>query len=164
MASLSLYTSIGFDVTEPAVLMSVPPTTDDRVRPLTAADVDAADALCVATQRVSRRNELLGMIANGPAIGCVPHGRFEGSRLTAFVVPSFFGFGAAESAEDLIVTSRVAVAAMPPPLQRLIIPTNNGPLFREALKQGLRALKVGQMMAIGPYERPTGFYAPSIAY
>ncbi|RZM09531.1 MAG: GNAT family N-acetyltransferase, partial [Sphingomonas sp.] len=164
MTSLSLYTSIGFEVTEPAAILSVPPMADARTRPLTPGDVDAADTLCVATQKVSRRNELLGMIANGPAFGCVPHGRFDGARMTAFCVPGFFGFAAGETADDLLIASRVAVAALPPPLQRIILPTNHGPLFRAAPTHGLRAVKVGQLMAIGPYERPTGFWAPSISY
>ena len=164
MASLGLYTSLGFDVKEPVVIMSVPPQPDDACRPLLATDVDEADALCVAVQKVSRRNELLGMIAKGPAMDCVPNGRWRGGELAGFVVPGFFGFGAAKTAEDLIAASRAAVARLPPPLRRIILPTRNGELLREAMRQGLRSVKVGQLMAIGPYEQPAGFWAPSIAY
>jgi GNAT superfamily N-acetyltransferase len=164
MISLSLYTAIGFDVTEPVVLMSVPPTTDPTVRPLTPADIEAADALCLATQKVSRRNELGMMIQVGPGMGVVPHGRFAGDKLTAFVVPGFFGFGSGESADDLITTARVAIAGLPQPLQKMFLPTRNGLLYRTALQHGFRALKVGQLMAIGPFEQPTGFWAPSVAY
>lgn len=164
MISLSLYTSIGYDVTEPVVLMSVPPMTDPTVRPLTPDDIEAADALCQATQKVSRKNELAMMIQNGPAIGVVPQGRFAGGKLTAFVVPGFFGFASAESAEDLIVTARVGIAGLPPELRKMFLPTRNGLLYRTALNHGFRALKVGQLMAIGPFEQPTGFWAPSVAY
>ena len=164
MASFSLYTSLGFDVTEPLVLMAVPPAQDEACRPLTPADVDAADALCVASQKVSRRAELLSMIANGPAMGCVPHGRFFGGRLAAFVVPGFFGFAAGETAEDMLTTAQVAVTALPPPLQRILLPTRSGPMIRKALARGFRAVKVLQLMAMGPCDPPTGYWAPSIAY
>lgn len=164
MASLSLYASLGFDVTEPLVLMSVPTMSEATCRPLAAADVDAADALCKATQNVSRRNELTAMIAMGPSMGCVPHGRFRDGRLSGFCVPGFFGFGAGQTADDLLLTSRVAVAALPPPLQRILLPARNGDLFRAALSQGFRSIKVMQLMAMGPYQSPSGFWAPSIAY
>jgi ribosomal protein S18 acetylase RimI-like enzyme len=164
MVSLSLYTELGFTVTDPVVVMSVPPGDDLNVRRLTKSDVDAADALCLATQKVSRRNELEAMIEHGPAMSCHPHGRFDNGRLTAFVVPGFFGFAAAETPEGLISTARVAVSAFPAPLQRILIPTRNGALYRTALKAGCRTIKLGQMMAMGPFDPPSGHWCPSVAY
>jgi ribosomal protein S18 acetylase RimI-like enzyme len=164
MVSLSLYTELGFDVTDPVVLMSVPPGEDKRVRKLTIADVEEADALCVATQKVSRKNELRNVIENGHAFACYPHGRFANGRLTGFVVPGFFGFAAGETPEDVISTARVAVASFAPPLQRIVIPTRNGDLYRLALREGYRSIKLGQMMAMGPFTAPSGHWCPSVAY
>lgn len=164
MVSLSLYTELGFTVTDPVVIVSVEPGEDLHVRKLTLDDVDAADALCMATQKVSRKNELKSMIEHGPAMGCIPQGRFTGGRLSGFVVPGFFGFAAGETVEDVISTARVAVQAFPPPLRRIILPTRNGELYRHALKEGCRTIKLGQMMAMGPFEAPSGHWCPSVAY
>lgn len=164
LVSLSLYTDLGFTVTDPVVVMSVPPGSDPDVRPLTVADVDAADALVIETQKVSRRNELRGAIENGPRIGCVPQARMTGGNLTGVVVPGFFGFAAGKTPQDVINTARVGCSAYPPPMRRIIIPTRNGELYRYALRSGLRSLKVGQMMAMGPFETPSGHWAPSVAY
>lgn len=164
MVSLSLYTELGLTVTDPVVILSVPPGEDASVRKLTLADVDAADALCVETQKVSRRNELKNMIERGAAMSCFPHGRFANGTLTGFVVPGFFGFSAGKTVEDVIHTARVAVGAFPPALQRIIVPTRNGELYRYALEQGCRSIKLGQMMAMGPFEAPTGHWTPSVAY
>jgi GNAT superfamily N-acetyltransferase len=167
MRSLSLYASLGFDVVEPLALMSVPPmpaAEAPQVRPLSPVDVAVADALCRGTQRVSRKNEIASMIEHGPAMGCVPHGCFRDGGLTAFAVPGFFGFGAAENVEDLLTTLAVAVGPMPPELQRFLLPTRQATLFREALRRGFKSVKVLQLMAMGPYEPPTGTWYPSIAY
>jgi ribosomal protein S18 acetylase RimI-like enzyme len=167
MVSLSLYTDLGFTVTDPVVIMSVPPiaaSEDASVRKLAREDVAAADAICIATQKVSRKNEIAAMIEVGPAMGCVPHGRWTNGKLTGFVVPGFFGFAAGETAADIVQTARVANGGFPPPLQRIMIPTRNGELYRAALKAGFKSLKLGQMMAMGPFETPEGFWTPSVAY
>ena len=79
MASLSLYTSIGFTVVEPLVLMETIPAdrADASVRPLVAGDLAECDALCKRILKVSRKNELAVMIEHGPTSGFVPHGRFK---------------------------------------------------------------------------------------
>lgn len=164
MVSLSLYTDLGFVVTEPVVVMTVPPGEDVSVRKLRHDDVDAADALCLATHKVSRRNELHSMITHGPEIDCHPHARFTQGRLTGFVVPGFFGFAAGETPEDVVKTARVAIGALPEPLRRIVMPTRNGELYRLALREGFRSIKLGQMMALGPYETPSGHWCPSFAY
>lgn len=167
MVSLSLYAELGFTVTDPVVLLSVPPIEpgkDASVRKLSLADVDEADALCREMQKVSRRNELTNMIKGGHAMSCFPHGRFENGKMTGFVVPGFFGFAAGQSPRDIIDVAREAVSYYHESLQRIVIPTRNGDLYREALKQGCRSIKLGQMMAMGPFEAPTGNWCPSFAY
>ena len=93
-----------------------------------------------------------------------PHGRFTGGRLTGFVVPGFFGFAAGETPEDVVRTARVANRTLPPPLQRIVVPTRNGALYRAALREGFRSIKLGQMMAMGPFEAPGGHWCPSVSY
>jgi GNAT superfamily N-acetyltransferase len=171
MASLSLYTSIGFTVVEPLVLMAVSPAeySDATVRPLALGDLPACDALCTRILKVSRKNELAFMIEHGAKAGFIPHGRFKAERLVAYIIPGFFGHGVGESAEDLLTTVTQAASRLPPPAHKVLIPARNGELFRRALDSKMRSIKLMSLMAMGPYEEPmapaTGAaWAPSIAY
>jgi len=171
MASLSLYTSLGFTVVDPLVLMEVPPAdqADASVRPLVKGDLAACDALCTRVIKVSRKNELAAMIENGAAAGFVPRGRFRNGNLVAYIIPGFLGHGIGESADDLLATFMQAARDMPPPTGRLFMPMRNGELFRQALKMKFRCLKPMSIMALGPYQEPlaatTGAaWTPSIAY
>jgi GNAT superfamily N-acetyltransferase len=169
MRSISLYTSLGFTAVEPLVLMEVKPAEreDPTVRKLTAADLPACDALCQAVQKVSRKNELALMIEHGSHMGFIPHGRFKGNSLTAYVIPGFVGHTVGQSVEDLLTTVTQAARSVPPHVHRMFIPVRHGELFRAALKLKMRCLKPMTLMAMGPYEQPTmsgAAWSPSIAY
>jgi hypothetical protein len=166
MASLSLYTSLGYTVQEPIVLMSVAPANhaDASVRPLAPSDVAACDELCRKVYKVSRKNELAVTIQQGPSMGCVPQGRFSAGRVRGFIIPGFFGFSVAESNEDLLTIAQQAARVSPPSLHRILLPPRNGEMFREALRQGFKSIKLMSLMAIGPYDSPAGAWTPSIAY
>lgn len=166
MRSLSLYAALGFTVRQPLTLVTFESAKQDdpTVRPLKPDDVPAADALCQQTQKVTRKNELAGMIQHGPSFGATPFGRFKNGKLVAFMVPGFFGFGAAESVDDLLDVQQAAARSLPQPSHRFLLPTRQGELFTAALKRGFRSEKVLQLMTMGPYEEPTGTWYPSIAY
>jgi len=164
--SLSLYTSLGYTVQEPVVLMSVAPAAaaDATVRPLTGGDLDAAGALCEAIYKVSRRNELAGMIAGGPQMGSVPQGRFVGGTMVAHLIPGFFGYCVARTNGDFLDMVQQAARTSPPPLHKVFVPARNGELFRGALGRGFKTIKMMSLMTMGPYESPTGAWAPSVTY
>lgn len=164
--SFSLYASIGFDAKEPLVLMDQKPANvpDDSVRPTGREDIDACDGLCQRVYRVSRRNELVAAIMHGKDMGMVPHVRERGGRIVASVVPGFFGFGVAESNEDLLSTVATAVRGAPPIVLRWLVPARNTELYRMALKSGARAVRMCNLMAMGPYEEPAGSWFPSIGH
>jgi GNAT superfamily N-acetyltransferase len=169
LRSLSLYTSLGFTAVEPLALMEVRPADQDdpSVRKLTADDLPACDALCQAVQKVSRRNELALMIEHGPMMGFIPHGRFKGSQLLAYIIPGFVGHGVGQSADDLLATMTHAARHIPPHAHRMFIPIRHGEMFRAALKRKMRCLKPMTLMAMGPYEQPPmngAAWSPSIAY
>jgi GNAT superfamily N-acetyltransferase len=169
MTSLSMYTSIGFTVQEPMVLMEVTPDSaptsgDVTVRPLTALDVMPADDLCRRIYKVSRRNELEGMIQAGPAAGTVPHGSFRRGELEAFMIPGFLGFGVGTSDDALLLLAQKIAATSEPHTHRLFLPARRGDLYRNALRRGFKSLKVMQLMAIGPYENPENAWCSSVAY
>lgn len=171
MPSLSLYTSLGFTVVEPLVLMEVKPAehADTTVRPLAVGDVPACDALCQRVLKVSRKNELAFMIEHGAGAGFVPHGRFKDGKPVAYIIPGFFGHGVGESADDLLTAVTQAARTTPPIAHRVFVPVRNGELFRKALNLEMRSIKCLNLMALGPYEEPLGpnsgtAWAPSIAY
>jgi len=165
MVSLSLYTSLGFDVREPLVLLTMPRgNPDPAVRRVTASDIDACDELCRRVYKVSRKNELAGCVAHGAAMGLIPFLRERGGRIVGCAVPAFFGFGVAETNEDLMAIFTTAVPELPPGHPNFLCPSRNGDLYRRCLKAGSRAIRALHVMSIGPYESPEGAWFPSIAY
>ncbi|MGA3067143.1 MAG: GNAT family N-acetyltransferase [Tepidisphaeraceae bacterium] len=156
MASLSLYTSMGFAVVEPIALMELEPAerVDASVRPLTCDDLPACDALCRRVIKVSRKNELRFFIEHGSDMGFVPHGRFKAGQLAAYVVPGFLGHAVAESTDDFLVAITQAARNAPAPARKVFLPVRNNDLFRQALKRQMRVVKLMSLMALGPYEDP----------
>src|SRR5208282_6199568 len=113
--------------------------------------------------------ELAFMIEHGNKTGFVPHGRFKGESLVAYIIPGFLGHGVAESAGDLLTTVTQAARSVPPPAHKLFVPARNGELFRQSLNMNMRAIKLMSLMSLGPYEEPLppasgAVWAPSIAY
>jgi GNAT superfamily N-acetyltransferase len=163
--SLSLYTSMGYDVKEPIELMHVKPAQhpDDSVRPLTLDDLRAAESLCLDIYRVPRHRELQWVIQHGKNFGCIPHGKFIRNELVAYVIPGFFGYSVGRTDTDLLDVVQQAARTSPPDLHRLLVPTRF-PLFRAALQRGFRCMKPLSLMSIGPYESPQAAWTPSIGY
>lgn len=165
MVSLSLYTSIGFDVREPLVLLTMPRGNGDAsVRRVTPNDLDACDELCRRIYKVSRKNELAGCVAHGEAMALIPFLRERSGRIVGCVVPGFFGFGVAETNDDLLAILTTAVPQLPPGNPNFLCPSRNADLYRRCLKSGSRAIRALHLMSIGPYGSPDGAWFPSITY
>lgn len=166
MTSLSLYSSIGFDVREPLILTELKPapTPDESVRPVTEQDVDTCDGLCREIYKVSRKNELLVALVHGEEPGMTPYLREREGRIVGYAVPGFFGYGVAETNDDLLTILTQALRHLPPGSARWLCPARNTELYRMALRSGARALRCLNLMSIGPYEAPEGTWSPSIAY
>lgn len=166
MVSLSLYTSLGYDVQEPLVLLTFAPAAqaDPAVRPVTPDDVDACGALIERIYTVTRTNELRAALAHGKAHGMVPFLRERGGRVVACAIPGFFGFGVAETNDDLCAVLTSGARDLPPFMARFLCPSRNGDLYRQMLRAGARAQRALHLMSIGPYETPRGAWFPSIAY
>jgi len=167
MISLSLYTSLGYTVTEPFVLLQLPggAPVAAEVRPLTAADVDACEQLSIQHYKVSRRNEVARMIEHGASIGITPVGIERDGVLAGYVLPGFFGHGVTVNNADLIAMIEAGHALSGHPMAaRWICPSRNGELYRLALSHGHRASRGLHGMAIGPYETPEGAWFSSIEY
>ena len=163
MRSLSLYTSVGFDVKEPLALVSGKPhggrAEDIEVWPLTEKDLDACEALCREVHGFERTAELRGSIqALAPWVGV------RDGSIVAYLSNAghwIGNHGVARSDDDMTALLR-GVAAVDERLS-FLVPLRSG-LFRWCLEEGLRLVKPLNLMAQGRYQEPTGSWFPSVRY
>ena len=162
MTSLSLYASLGFDTKEPVAVMQPTPgeRADESVRAVSEADLEVVDRLSQQIYKVSRRNEVASGIA-GPFRSFL---RERNGRVAGYYIPGIAGHGVAETEDDLVALVRETARQMPPDFHRVLCPLTEGDLYRKLLANGCRNIKVMNLMALGPYERPDGAWLPSVLY
>jgi predicted N-acetyltransferase YhbS len=164
MRSLSLYTSLGFDVTAACVVMSGSPRGEPlegiEVRHMTEADVEQCEALCKRVHGFTRTGSLRDALQ-----AFAPFVAVRDGRVAAYATSVTFwamAHGVAESEEDLEALLLGAAATGDAPIA-LLVPLQSQ-TFRWALEQGLRAVKPMNVMARGAYEEPRGAWFPSVLY
>jgi GNAT superfamily N-acetyltransferase len=164
MRSLSLYTSLGFDVTASCVVMSGKPRSESPsgvdVRPLTQEDMEECAALCKKVHGFERTGALRDSLQAFAPFAAVRDGRIVAYATTLTFWP--MAYGVAENEEDMKALLLGAGAAVDEPLA-LLVPIQSG-LFRWGLEQGLRAVKPMNVMARGEYQEPQGSWFPSVIY
>lgn len=163
--SMSLYTSIGFEIKEPLAMLVGKPkgrsSGESEARPLQAEDLAGCAALCRAVHGVDRNNEL-----SDAAKMFRPFVLGRQGRITAYAsAPTFWplNHGVAETEQDMLDLLLGAAAANQDPLA-LLLPIRQSSLFRWCLSSGMRVIKPMSLMAIGQYQEPRGPYFPSVAY
>jgi len=159
--SLSLYTTLGFDVREPLACMqgrsatrSLPGCT---VRPATPADLASCNQLSVTIHGFARSADLTQSIERGTALVTERDG-----RITAYTtLLGFFGHATAETTPDLcaLIASADTLAG-----SGILVPTRNSALFRWCLANGLRVVQPLNLMSLGLYNSPAGAFLPSILF
>lgn len=158
--SLSLYTKLGFDTTEPlscicgpALNRALPGFT---VRPVKKSDVEACNALHLRLHGFVRGRELLGAVAQKTAMLAERDG-----AIAAFTTGiGFMGYAVAEDNEAL--KALIAAAPLSPP--GFLLPTRNSDLMRWCLANGLRVMQPMNLMSHGFYNEPKGAFLPSVIY
>jgi ribosomal protein S18 acetylase RimI-like enzyme len=161
MRSLSLYTSLGFEVKEAAALMqSAPGKPDGSVRPVVEADLTAIDELSRRIYKTSRRNEAAAAVLGGSLTLL----RECNGRIVGYYISGVFGHGVAETEEDALALIGGSARLLPPEAACFFCPLSQADLYRKALKAGCRAIKVMNIMALGPYEAPEKVWMPSVLY
>ena len=159
--SLSLYTSLGFDIREPLSVLqgrtrerSIPGCT---VRPATSADLSACNALSHRVHGFDRGADLAESIQQGTALVTE-----RGGRITAYASHlAFFGHSTAESNADLQALI-ASVDSFPGP--GIMVPSRNAELFRWCLGNGLRVVEPMTLMSTGLYNEPAGAFLPSVLF
>lgn len=160
--SLSLYTSLGFDVREPLSCLqgqmrehsSIPGC---QVQAATPADEDACNALSRRVHGFDRAVDLGQAIARGTASVVK-----RGDRLTGYTSHlGFFGHTTAETNLDLkaLIASAESLAG-----PGILVPSRNSSLLRWCLQNGLRVVQPMTLMTIGLYNEPAGAWLPSIMF
>jgi predicted N-acetyltransferase YhbS len=159
--SLCLYTSLGFRTREPLSLLQGGPLNvtfpGHDVRPATAADAAACNALCRAIHGVDRDGELRDAVAQGSAMVVEHLGAITGYA----TVVGFIGHAVARSNTDLMALIGAA-SAFPGP--GFLLPTRNHEVLSWCLAQGLRLVMQMTLMTIGLYNEPDGAWLPSVWY
>lgn len=165
-ASLSLYTSLGFDVREPLALMEgeltgdVPP--EVTVRPIQEEDYDGCAELCRMVHGFDRSNEL----KNTPPF-LTSFVAIRDGRITAYASgPQFWAtnHAVAETESDLHAVLTGASKLSENPALSFLLPTRQSDLFRWCLQNRLRVIKTMNLMSMGEYQEPRGCYLPSVGY
>ena len=161
MGSLSLYTSLGFAVKDAAALIqSAPGKPDDSVRRVVEADLAAIDELSRRIYKTSRRKEAAAAVLGGLS----PLLRERHGRVVGYYIPGAFGHGVAETEQDALAMVCESARLLSPEAAYFFCPLSQAELYRNALKAGCRAIKVMNIMAMGPYEPPENVWMPSVLY
>ena len=159
--SLSLYTSLGFDIREP--LACVQGRTLERdvpgcvVRTAQMTDLAACNALSRQVHGFDRGEELAEAVQQGSAFVVERAGRITGYASAL----AFFGHATAESNIDLQALIASADSFGGP---GILVPSRNSALFRWCLANRLRVVQPMTLMAYGLYSNPAGAWLPSILY
>jgi Acetyltransferase (GNAT) family len=159
--SLSLYTSLGFDIREPLSCMQG--QTLERnipgcvVRAAKPDDEDACNALSRRVHGFDRRVELAQAIEQGTARVVE-----RGGRVTGYTTHlAFSGHSTAETNVDLQALIASADTFAGP---GILVPSRNSVLLRWCLANGLQVIQPMTLMSTGLYNDPAGAWLPSILF
>ena len=159
--SLSLYTSLGFDIREPLSCMqgrtlerSIPGCV---VRPAKPDDADACNALSRRIHGFDRGVDLAQAIEHGTARVVE-----RGGRVTGYTTHlAFFGHSTAEANADMQALIASAESFAGP---GILVPSRNSVLLRWCLANGLRVVQPMTLMSAGLYSDPSGAWLPSVLF
>lgn len=169
MASLSLYTSLGFAVKEPLLLVQGRPRSldaaaaaADLVRPMRERDLEACAQLCRRVHGVARTAETAAALRAGLAASVAER---DGHIVAYATTLSWWqrGHAVAEDLDELIALVRGVAARARDPLT-MLVPVRDDALHGWCVREGLRAVKPMTLMARGTYREPQGAWLPSVAY
>jgi len=164
-ASMSLYTSLGFDSKEPLALVRgrcrSSPDADAEVSLMTDDDLPACGELHRSVHGFTRNGALADDLKHLGSVVLKRNG-----RIVAYSsAPSFWiaNHGVAETEQDMRQLLLGASRVSKQPLW-MLLPIRCAELFRWALSEGLRVMKPMTLMAMGQYNEPRGSFFPSVLY
>jgi predicted N-acetyltransferase YhbS len=159
--SLSLYTTLGFDVREPLSCVQGRPIEQNvpgcAVRPAEPEDLESCNALARRVHGFDRAADLEEAIEHGTARVVERGGRITGYS-TAL---AFSGHSTAETNPDMeaLIASADSFGG-----SGILVPSRNTALLRWCLSNGLRIVQPLTLMSMGLYNEPAGAWLPSILF
>jgi predicted N-acetyltransferase YhbS len=157
--SLSLYTTLGFDVREPLSVMQGPAIKKTfygfAVRKAQTSDLEACNQLALRIHGHHRSGELSDAIQAGTATVVERGGSITGYASAL----AFSGHAVAETNPDLRALIAAADAFGGP---GFLMPSRNSEMFRWCLANGLHVVEPMTLMSVGLYNQPKGAFLPSI--
>jgi GNAT superfamily N-acetyltransferase len=163
--SMSLYTSLGFEVKDLLMVVEGVPRSetpgDVAVRPLSAGDVDACAALCERVHGITRSSEVRLAVERFRPLVAEREGRVTG--YATMLGHWSAGHAVAETERDLVALLRGPEGEAGGAVS-FLLPTRQVSLFRWCLEQGMRIVKPTTLMAVGRYQEPHGLFFPSVSY
>ena len=155
MRSLSLYRSLGFDVTDSCVVMSGKPRSGPvegvEVRPLAEQDIAECEALCKEVHGFARTGALRDATQFFEPVVAVRDGRIAAYATTV----SFWQMGYGVAVDEDAMKAMLLGAGKGDEPVALLVPLRSG-LHGWALEEGMRAVKPLNVMARGEYREPRG--------
>jgi predicted N-acetyltransferase YhbS len=159
--SLSLYSTLGFDVREPLSVMqgaAIQKAYDGfAVRKAQPSDLEACNQVAVRVHGHHRGGELADAIQEGTATVVEREGRITGYASWL----AFYGHSVAETNPDLQAIIAASDGFGGP---GILVPSRNAELFRWSLGNGLRVVEPMTLMSLGLYNEPRGAFLPSVLY
>ena len=159
--SLSLYTTLGFDIREPLACVQGAPLNRSisgwAVRPAEPRDMEACNALSRRVHGFDRGDDLQQAIEHGTARVVE-----RGDRITGYSTAlAFFGHSTAETNTDMqaLIASADSFGG-----SGILVPSRNTALLRWCLSNGLRIVQPLTLMSMGLYNEPAGAWLPSILF
>lgn len=164
-ATLSLYSSLGFTVKEPLMLLKGKikdqPRADVEVRPLQSSDFEECAALCRKVLGFDRTNDLREAIElDKPLVA------LRDRRIIAYATAITHwtaNHAVAENHEDMIALISGAAAIYSEPFS-FLLPTRNAELAKWCFQQDLKGVNPRTLMALGEYQEINGTYLPSVLF
>jgi GNAT superfamily N-acetyltransferase len=159
--SLSLYTTLGFDVREPLAVFQGPAIKKSyegyTVRRAETSDVEVCNRVAFDVHGHHRGEELVDGIQQRSATVVERNGRITGYASSL----AFFGHAVAETNPDLQAIIAAAESFGGP---GILVPSRNAGLFRWCLSNGLRVVQPMTLMSLGLYNEPKGAFLTSVTY
>lgn len=165
--SLSLYTSLGFEIREPIsnmqgkLIQKVIP--GRSVRMANESDSKSCNTICKQIHGHDRNGELKESIKQGTAKVVLCEDRITGYTTGLAYFNHSVGF-TNDDIMALIGSSSISTTNDSYGGPGILIPSRNTQLLRWCLDNGLKLVQQLTLMTIGLYNEPAGSYMPSVLY
>ncbi|KTD39387.1 Acetyltransferase (GNAT) family protein [Legionella nautarum] len=165
MASMSLYSSLGFDIREPLLTMKGKPKSEPlaevEVRPFIMNDLEECASLCKKVLGFDRSQALQKALPCSSAFVALRKKKIIAYSSAITFWPLNYSVALDDEAMGALMLGAAPFCEEP---LSFILMSRQTNFFRWCLSQGLRALSPRTLMTMGDYQEPQGYYSPTVFY